>query len=346
LWIVASAACGSTPSAPDAGMITLYDAAPADAAPIPDATPDATPPPDAVLYPLQVALGVDDLNLVGKSSLFATLGGLVVNGQIDDMIQNGGLLLALELRDLDDPAGQNDPALGLGFYQCVDPDGDPADNFAAADPDRWVASPASVDATGQPLVTFAGSVTDGVLAADGGDVIEIPAGPFPLPLYAPRIDGALTAAPDGLSVHYIEDRTSGMGTVKARLTGTLPAPVLASAPNFASMFGCSGATALDLVTLGCPTFGLAGAQPDGDLDGDGLEQYFDTCDGVPLPGADAGSGTDANAADGIVSCCVDGDGTLVAGDDCFGDARFADGYILELDLHATRILLLSEIDPG
>jgi hypothetical protein len=323
----------------DAASDDDEDAAPtADAAP----DPDAAPPDAAPTYALQPALGIDNLDLVGRNMLFGLLGAQFANEQLDDMIAAGELLFALELRDLDDPSGQQDDAVTVGFYRGIDPD-EPGNNFDAENPGTWIADPTTQTKTGEPLVTLDGSSTGGHLVAQSDGMIVVPAGPIDVPLYRPRVEGVLVAAPDDSSVHFLENGTVGKGEeVVAMLTGTVPGSLLAMAPNFAAgdPLNCAGNSALDLLALGCGPF-LEGVQPDDDLDGDGLETYHDTCP-TPVGGVEP----DAAVDDGIISCCVDGDGAIIAGADCPADARMADGYIMDFELHATRIELVSQIAPG
>jgi hypothetical protein len=65
---------------------------------------------------------------------------------------------------------------------------------------------------------------------------------------------------------------------------------------------------------------VQGTQPDTDLDGDGLEKFADT------------------NADGRIDRCTDGNGTIVNGVDCWSKPEFADGYMVELALHGTKVL--------
>jgi hypothetical protein len=351
LVLVSGAGCGDDDhGAADAAPISLADAAVPDAAPIPDAAPS----PDAQLFELEPALGVDSLAIVGANPTFRALGQLV-NDMLQQQIDSGLLLLALELRGLDDPAGQDDDALGVGFYACDDPDRQPADNFDPERPDRWVAQASSVGADGAPTVLF-GTAAGGVLQAAGQGELRLPGLPLDLPLSAPELTGRLVPAPDGGSVHYLDAVQTKPDPVRAVLAGAVLAHGLAAQPNLAAMFGCRGDNLLDLLALGCEVttpfpFTIVGAQPDQDVDGDGLERLCDTCADERCGGTGAGAaGVEADAAppepaDGRISCCVDGDGTVVDGARCWAGDGFADGYRIELRIHATRIELLSAQQP-
>ena len=83
--------------------------------------------------------------------------------------------------------------------------------------------------------------------------------------------------------------------VRAMMTGTVPVSAFADMANLAEAMGCAGRHSLDLVVLGCSQFGIPGAQPDSDLDGDGLERLYDNC---PATGeVDAGAAAPDAAAE-------------------------------------------------
>lgn len=346
LWVLAGTIGGlgcsdPDPASPDAAPIMLTDAAPPDARP----PPDATPPVDAVYYEKGPAVEIDEMNLVGRGEAFQTIAPLL-NSQLNMMINSGTLLWALEFRGLDDPSGQDDAEVEIGFYQAYDPDGDSSNNVDAENPDRHVADPTTENADGSPVVSFAGSIVGGFLSADGGDVINIPTGIMDLELHDPSLQGFLEPAPDDSSIYFMADGPDGKGgTIPARLEGTVPVSALAATPNLASMFGCPGSSMLELLVFGCETmfFTLPAAQPDGDLDEDGLESLCDTCDSEPC--ASRIETPSGGTPDSVISCCVDGDGTVTEGDTCAAGEGIADGYVVELDIHATRIILMTEKMP-
>jgi len=65
-----------------------------------------------------------------------------------------------------------------------------------------------------------------------------------------------------------------------------------------------------------------GAQPDLDLDGDGLERFV------------------VDTVNGRVVTCFDGDGTQIDGEACTADARIADGFAFTLRFSAASGFLL------
>ncbi len=303
LCCAALLACGSPPS-------SVLDAGPPDAGVV-----DATPP-DAALSVLGPALVFDTIALTGANMVFGLLGDQLLNSQMAAQIESGQFLLVIELRGLDDPSGQSDEGLDLGIYNATDSDDDPSDNFDAEHPELLFASATTVGPDGEPLLLFSGaSISGGELVANGILDIPLPGG-YPLPLQDAEIRGDLVPAPDDSTVYYL---TPGS------LSGSVPASVLGMVPNLLGS-SCAGGNMLDILITSCGVAPVS-QQPDVDLDGDGLERFFDT------------GGGDAGVPDGVIDLCVDGDGTEFAGDGCWNDPNFADGYLMVFELHATRVVL-------
>lgn len=288
----------------------------------PDAAPDAEPPameagPPPMLGP---SLALDDLHIATLQEAFhafALLGGLV-NEQIKMSVQNGTLLVGLELRDLDDPSGQNDEAMTVAMIGLSDSDGDPSDNFDPNAPETFAPAPLSFAMGDDPTVLFStASIKDGFLHAESVGILNTPG--LPIPFANPVLEGTLKASTEKDSIKTLED---------GRLTGAVGASLLAVVPNI-TMGSCKGQTLLDVIATGCGIFAL---QPEVDLDGDGLEKLFDdeTMD------ADGGS-----SKDGRIDRCVDGDGTEILGTDCPSDPRIADAYRLVFALHGVRAFVLA-----
>jgi len=86
-------------------------------------------------------------------------------------------------------------------------------------------------------------------------------------------------------------------------------------------------TIADLLVGGLPLFGLTGAQPDVDLDGDGLEAFEVTSRGPA-------------GCQPVITGCIDGDGTRVEGRGCAMDARFLDGFSIGLPFTAGPAMIV------
>jgi hypothetical protein len=293
----------------------------ADAAGEADADLPDAPPPDALPPLLGPALVLDDLHIATFTEdlhAFSIL-GQVLNPQLMTAVQDGTLLLGLELRELDDPSGQSDPELTVGFYTLQDGDtpADPSDNFNQNAPELFRPAPGSIGPDGTPAVLFTtASIAGGQLHAEGVMMLDLGMG-IPVPLQRPTIDGQLGATTDGTAVKHLTD---------GRLRGAVPAQTLAYVPNLLGTMCGGSQTLLDVFATGC---GFIQVQPEVDLDGDGLEQLFDT-----MGDADAGTATD-----GRIDRCVDGDGTEILGVDCPMDPRIQDGYRLIFVIHGVRAYL-------
>jgi hypothetical protein len=287
----------------------------------PDAAADAEPPPEAGPPLLGPSLAIDDLHIATLKEAFhafALLGGLV-NEQITMSIKNGTLLVGLELRDIDDPSGQNDEAMSVAMIGLGDGDGDPADNFDPNAPETFSPAPLSFAMGDNPTVLFSqASIKDGVLRAESVGVLMTPGLPFPFA--NPVLEGTLTASAEGDSIKTLEN---------GRLTGAVRASLLTIVPNI-TMGTCDGQTLLDVIATGCGIFAL---QPDVDLDGDGFEKLFDDGGGVDPDGNPT--------KDGRIDRCVDGDGTEILGTDCPSDPRIGDAYRLIFALHGVRAFILA-----
>ena len=273
------------------------------AVPEPDPRPDPKPDPETQPEPGAArgpGMMFDSIAITGKTQLFATLGNLLLNPQLESSIDSGQLLLAFEVVDLDDPSGQNDPDVSLRIAPGTDVDGDPSNNFDPDEPAAIIVPDAQLQAP------FVGSIAGGQLSVTFDSDFEI-AG---FALSSVGITGTIVPAADGTSMSFLAD---------AVLSGPIPSRALAAIPSGAVANTCPSATLLDVMVRGC--LFVPGAQPDFDADGDGLETLFDDDD------------------DGSIDRCVDGDSTEVLGAGCETDPRFVDGYELEISAHATRVLL-------
>lgn len=270
-------------------------------------------PPDAEWIEMGPALVVDDFHIAGLGEAvhaFALL-GQALNPQLETAVMDGTLLLGLELRELDDPSGQNDADLSVGLYTLEDSNDNADNNFDPDAPEAFRPAAGSI-VMGEPSVHFTtASIDGGELAAEGVSLFMLPGDlPIPFPLEQLTISGDLVAGGGG---EYVRELENGL------MIGAVPVSVLAVVPNIAGEM-CPGQTLLDVLASGC---GFANVQPDVDLDGDGTERFFDLDD------------------DGSIDLCIDGDGTETTGTDCPTGAGFADGYRLVFALHAVRATLLA-----
>jgi cysteine-rich repeat protein len=270
------------------------------------------------------------------NQLAAALGPL--RGLANDMFLSDSvgtdLILLLTFFDLDDPAARMDPSLTVGWLQGEDADDSPDNNVSGSG--EFLANPESLSMETQlPVASFESEIAMSRLSG-GPEDIEIPLGAFlPLEVRQGRLHGAMTRS-DG-EVDGIDD---------GLVCGGVPLATFAFLPNIADMFtgdpappcdetGTSTSLA-DVVVGGTPRVSLVpipGANPDVDLDGDGLETFEVDDDG-------------SSDCQPVITACIDGDGTRVEGRDCALDPRFADGYSTGLPFTAVGVSIVGVAEAG
>jgi hypothetical protein len=309
-------ACGGSDSNPDATLPdsrlpTLLDAAvDADLRDSPSAPLD-----DAGLLVFGPGLVLNQVRFADAGHSWAGWAPLV-NPQFDMAIDDGDMILLLELRGLDDPGGQNDPdGVSVAIYSGVDTDYDPDNNFSGSASLRVAA--ASVDSLGFPRAMLPdATLVDGHLS--GSVVGEIL-------LFLPAI-GAVKVQDADFSADLVADG-SNEAVVQIHngvLSGNLLARHLEEVPNPVSST-CLAHSMLDLVALPCLSFD--GVQPDVDRDDDGLESFDE----------------DKYDLDGQIDICTDGDATTyvsTATVQCVLDPAFQDAYTAIIEVGGVRAFLL------
>lgn len=303
---------GTVDAAPADGRIPM----PVDAGPDADLRDAAGPPlDDAGLLAFGPGVVLDTVHLAETGHSWAPYAP-VVNLELDNVIADGTMLLLVEFRGLDDPAGQNDAdGLDLGVFNGVDLDGNPNDNFTGSE--SLQVSIDSLDVNGNPRAL----IPDAALAA--GALTGANAGPlllyFPslgeLAVYDAQFSGTLVSGGGGTQVSTLMNGTIS-GVLLARDLGLMTNPV-------SSM--CQGDTLLDVIAIGC--LAIQGVQPDMDRDGDGLETFVEK----------------TGMVDWVIDSCYDGNGTeyvTVPGTPCVLDPAFQDGYSVTIEVSGVRAILL------
>ena len=260
----------------------------------------------------------------GFSRALGAAAGLLNGMFLANAPANGDLLIALHMLGLDDPAAVDDPSFTVAWMQATDPDDDNANNLTGSG--TLTVDPNAFDDMGRPLTSFASQVADRQLSGGPEDIL-LPLGFLPLELNQGQLRGTTVADDQGLSA-----LTDGL------LCGAVPVSTIAALPNFLEMFAgpaapCDessmGTSLADVLVGGTPRgflLPLRGAQPDVDLDGDGLERFEVDRDGP-------------DGCQPVVVACVDGDGTIVEGRNCIFDPQFADGWSAGFEIEAVRVTL-------
>ncbi len=245
----------------------------------------------------------------------------LLNMQLSDQLDGGQFILLMSLMGLDDQTGSVDDSVRVAWFQGDDADTDASNNFSGSADVFGQMSGFAED--GSPLTSFGGAISVHHLAG-GPEDISLPLGlPIPIQLRQAHIAGTL-----GATGGHVDGLSDGL------LCGAVSVRSLALLPNFLSMFGMmmppcdatvSSSNMADVIIGGARSLITIGpAQPDVDVDGDGLEYYETITSGV------------ANCQP-VVSACIDGDGTRIPGHDCSGDSRMVDGFSVGLPFTAVNV---------
>lgn len=311
-----AAACGgSEGGAADASDVDARVPMPVDAGPDADLR-DALRPPtdDGGMLLFGPGFVLDEVHLAEGGHSWAPWAPLV-NPNFDAAIAGGDMILLVEIRGLDDPAGQNDADVSLGIYLGTDTDGMVADNFTGFEPLR--VHPDSLDSIGQPRALLSGgSITSGhITGSISGEIVFFLPTIGAVKIQDPVFEGDLVAATDQQSIVELRN---------GRLSGELLARHLEEVPNPVPTT-CVANSMLDLVALPCLSFD--GVQPDVDRDSDGLEVFAET----------------AERLDGQIDICSDGDGTNYTSTgavQCVLDPAFQDAFTATIEVTGVRATIL------
>ena len=248
-------------------------------------------------------------------------------------IEDGDVILLLSMMGLDDPSGRDDSSFTIAWMQGDDADADPANNLGGAG--LFHPGMGALDPAGNPVASFESDVR-GASLMGGPEDISIPLGFLPLDIRDARLHGTTTSSGADGQLWSIEE---------GLLCGAMPLSGFAFLPNLTDLFGgtttppcdetMEPSTMADLLVGGAPTgflLPLRGADPDVDLDGDGLESFIVDSSGPA-------------GCQPVIIACIDGDGTRLEGRDCPLDPRFADGFSTGLPFTSIRAQIVAPPVP-
>lgn len=209
----------------------------------------------------------------------------------------------LHVRECDDLNTLTDPSLDLWMFGAVDEDGDSSDDFSGFE--EFFVHGEWLTTCGEPLYHSAGQFQQGALSIDTAN-FQLPLVDRPWPFHSTQFVG--TIDPEG-------------GESQLIICGYVNVDELASYPQLDPF----GRNFLELVIFPEQVLtdpGITGVQPDIDNDGDGLEEFR----------VDQTTGRLAN--------CIDGDGTVFEGRDCWSLPEIIDGFSLSAQLSLVPAVLV------
>jgi cysteine-rich repeat protein len=238
----------------------------------------------------------------------------------------GGPRILLSFEGLDDPMGANDPDFRTAWLTGTSTTMNVTTDYSGMGTFR--VQMASLNPDHSPHTTLQSSVAMSALRG-GPEDLDINLGPVPLTLRRAYLRGT-TMAQSGqlwsLSDAYV------CGVVQGQTLAFLNRQLLQSfGGNFIMIpNACGGgdpeSSMFDWIVGGAriAVVTIRPTQPDVDLDNDGLE-YFEV--------------TSGSGCQPVITACIDGDGTRVAGRNCYQDPRFQDGFSSALSTAAIHAII-------
>lgn len=253
-------------------------------------------------------------------------GAGLLNTAINNFISNGNLLLQLSMLGMTDPLGRMNSNTRVGWVRGGDGD---ADNRNNLDPgNRQVVQRSTLDMMSLPQASFQSMMTPGASMLQS----TVVGGPedvyldLPSPMTGTNL--AFRVLRGHISGTLVNDGTRITAFNDGTLCGGVPAGDLARIPNVLAMIPIPGgggmrpadSTFLEAIVGGMRitvpligfTLNVGPAQPDIDIDGDGIERF------------EATGGTLTTAP--RITACIDGNGTRIEGRNCVMDPRIADAF--------------------
>jgi hypothetical protein len=235
------------------------------------------------------------------ANLGVSAGGMLamaVNGTVQGSIDSGNFRVVLHFPWLDDRVGPEEDGAALITFGAVDTDWpeSPEDDFSGHEP-FWVGT-YYLDGCGEPRCFIEDArISDGELSASGGAVA--------LPFVGLRGRGSIVSGTIESRGESAEIYACAYALIREAGETAPPTPI--GDASLLEAFLAGG------IPWGIPT--IPGVSPDIDLDGDGLER-------IEID------------SEGRVETCVDGDGTVIEGRDCWQNERMTDAFSFVIHIEA------------
>jgi len=256
---------------------------------------DYTPDPDeALTWALDIdGDGDEDRALNLLSEQYQLLGY-----DFSEFVRSGVILSVIEVAGLEQPYTGSDSGVTFKVYRTRDADQDYGNNTCEGEGcAQFVAHPDQL-VDGQTLFRLGPApIEDHHFRVEMSEASELTVDfgiDVPIPFLKVRVEVLLPDALDGIPAGVL------CGAVPASSLNGIPLCAVTNGASF-DQNTCDDDTSVAFVIA------RLGAQPDIDIDGDGLETY-------------------AVDFSGEVLSCQDGDGSLIEGPDCLSDPRIADGF--------------------
>jgi cysteine-rich repeat protein len=224
---------------------------------------------------------------------------------------------------LEDPRGINDEEVIVYVYSGMDADGDVRTSRMGGD--LYYVREAGLRPDGSPITTMTGRIEGSRLdIATEVLLLGVTAGPFVVNwgMAHPRLTGTLVN--DGRRIVGLENGHI-VGAMTVRSIAEYHEVYTEYAAVLANLDPAKYDSFLSLIIYGVLELGSDELfQPDVDVDGDGLEQFFDSNPGDDLF---------------VIDVCVDGDGTEIRGEHCVLDPGIQDGFSFTYRLQAVWVRL-------
>ena len=232
-----------------------------------------------------------------------------INNWLANDLQMEPAVVLLAMTGLDDQTAQSG-SFTFSTLEGVEVNGGRTDYFSGNQ--AFNVTPMYLDMRGTPISPLSVSVTSGQITTTAPGTMLMPyplTTIYPFRVHRVHLEGTI-----------VSDATRPTEITITKLCGGFAAW---SMSQVKSPDTSTGSSLLDAMALGDMFFSyrVTPTQPDLDIDGDGLETFFDD---------------DGNRK---IDRCVDGNGTQILGETCPMDPRIADAYSMTMYMHGVGTML-------